>query len=116
VSKILLLTAAFAAAPIVAFAGDTQTAATEPTVVEIHNLKFNPPTLTVAPGTKVIWVNEDTSPHTVTDKGKVFRSAGLDTKDSFSYTFESPGEFTYICTIHPMMVGKIVVKPAGSSS
>jgi len=29
---------------------------------------------------------------------------------------KSPGEFTYFCTIHPMMVGKIVVKPAGSSS
>jgi plastocyanin len=115
-SKILLIAGALAAAPVVAFAGDAQTAAVAPTVVEIHNLKFNPPTLTIAPGTKVTWVNEDTSPHTVTDKGKVFRSAGLDTKDSFSFTFESAGEFTYICTIHPMMVGKIVVKPSGSSS
>ena len=115
-SKILLLAAAFAGVPAVAFAGDTVTAAAQPTVVEIHNLKFDPPTLTISAGTKVTWVNEDKSPHTVTDKGKVFRSAGLDTKDSFSYTFEAPGEFTYICTIHPMMVGKIVVKPAGSSS
>ena len=115
-SKILLVTAALAVAPAIAFAGDAQTAAVAPTVVEIHNLKFNPATLTIAAGTKVTWVNEDKAPHTVTDKGKVFRSAGLDTKDSFSYSFESPGEFTYICTIHPMMVGKIVVKPAGSSS
>ncbi len=115
-SKTLLLAAALAAVPGIAFAGDTQTAAVAPTVVEIHNLKFDPPTLTIAPGTKVTWVNEDSAPHTVTDKGKVFRSAGLDSKDSFSYTFESPGEFTYICTIHPMMVGKIVVKPAGSPS
>jgi len=115
-SKILLFAAALAVAPVIAFAGDTQTAAVQPTVVEIHNMKFNPPTLSIAAGTKVTWVNEDSSPHTVTDKGKVFRSAGLDTKDSFSYTFESPGEFTYFCTIHPMMTGKIVVKPAGSSS
>ena len=115
-SKILFFAAALATAPAVAFAGDTQIAAATPTVVEIHNLKFNPPTLTVVPGTKVTWVNEDNSPHTVTDKGKVFRSAGLDTKDSFSYTFASPGEFTYFCTIHPMMVGKVIVKPAGSSS
>jgi plastocyanin len=114
--KILLLAAALAAAPAIAVAGDTVTAAAAPTVVEIHNMKFNPPTLTIAAGTKVTWVNEDNSPHTVTDKGKVFRSAGLDTKDSFSYTFQSPGEFTYFCTIHPMMVGKIVVKPAGSAS
>jgi len=114
--KILLLAAALAAAPVVAFAGDTATAATNPTVVEIHNMKFNPATLTVAAGTKVTWVNEDESPHTVTDKGRAFRSAALDTKDSFSYTFAAPGEFTYFCTLHPMMVGKIVVKPAGSSS
>ena len=115
--KILFFAAALAAAPVVAFAGDTVTAAAvSPTVVEIHNMKFNPGVVTIAAGTKVTWVNEDNSPHTVTDKGKVFRSAGLDTKDSFSYTFASPGEFTYFCTIHPMMVGKIVVKPAGSAS
>ncbi len=115
--KILFFAAALAAAPVVAFAGDAVTAAAvTPTVVEIHNMKFNPGVLTIAAGTKVTWVNEDEAPHTVTDEGKVFRSAGLDTKDSFSYTFASPGEFTYYCTIHPMMVGKIVVKPAGSSS
>ncbi len=114
--KILLVVAALAAAPGIAFAGDTQSASVAPTVVEIQNLKFSPATLTIAAGTKVTWVNEDKAPHTVTDKGKVFRSAGLDVKDSFSYTFEAPGEFTYFCTIHPMMVGKIVVKPAGSSS
>lgn len=113
--KILLLAAALAVAPVVAFAGDDTTAAA-PTVVEIHDMRFNPATLTIAAGTKVTWVNEDTTPHTVTDKARVFRSAALDTKDSFSYTFASPGEFTYFCTIHPMMVGKIVVKPAGSSS
>ncbi len=113
-SRMLLVAAAFAVVPAVALAADATASA--PAIVEIHNMKFNPATLTVAAGTKVTWVNEDNSPHTVTDKGKVFRSAGLDTKDSFSYTFASPGEFTYFCTIHPMMVGKIFVKPAGSSS
>ena len=112
--KVLLLAAVLAAAPSLAIAGDAIPAAGAPTVVEIHNMKFAPLTLTVSVGTQVTWVNEDTTPHTVTDKGKVFRSAALDTKDNFTYTFASPGEFTYFCTIHPMMVGKIVVKPAGS--
>ncbi|HEV2335907.1 MAG TPA: cupredoxin family copper-binding protein [Stellaceae bacterium] len=112
--RMLLAAAALAAMPAVALAADATASA--PAVVEIHNMKFNPATLTVAAGTKVTWVNEDNSPHTVTDRGKVFRSGGLDTKDSFSYTFAAPGEFTYFCTIHPMMVGKIVVKPAASSS
>src|SRR6266478_6368633 len=100
--KILLFAAALAAVPAAVLAADAIPAASAPTVVEIHNLKFTPPMLTITAGTKVTWVNEDNAPHTVTDKGKVFRSAGLDTKDSFSFTFESPGDFTYICTIHPM--------------
>ena len=76
-------------------------------------MKFNPPMITVTAGTKVTWVNEDNSPHTVADKAKAFHSSALDTKDSFSYTFNAPGEFTYFCTMHPMMVGKVIVKPAG---
>jgi plastocyanin len=114
--NILLLAAALAAAPAAAFAGDATPVAVNPTVVEIRNMHFNPTSLTIAAGTKVTWVNDDESPHTVTAKGLAFRSAALDTKDSFSYAFASPGEFTYFCTIHPMMVGKIIVKPAGKSS
>ena len=108
--KMLMLAALLAAAPGSVLAADAVPAAATATVVEIHNMKFSPVTLTIAPGTKVTWVNEDDSPHTVTDKGKAFRSAALDTKDSFSYTFTTPGEFTYFCTLHPIMVGKIVVK------
>jgi plastocyanin len=117
--KIPLLAAMLAvaaAAPAIAFAGDPMTAAAKPTIVEIRNMHFTPDRLTIAAGTTVTWVNEDDQPHTVTDRGRAFRSAALDTKDSFSYTFAAPGEFTYFCTIHPMMVGRIVVKPAGSSS
>ena len=115
-----LLVAAFAAAlPSLAFAQvstTTTTAAAAPPRVEINQMRFEPASLTIAAGTTVTWVNDDESPHTVTDRGRVFRSAALDTKDSFSYTFATPGEFTYFCTLHPMMVGKIVVKPTGSSS
>ena len=114
--KFALVVAAFATAPAAAFAADPIPTTAAPAVVEIHDMKFNPAILTVSAGTKVTWVNEDNSPHTVTDRGKVFRSSALDTKDSFSYTFDAPGEFTYFCTLHPMMVGRIVVKPAGSSS
>ncbi|HVB18084.1 MAG TPA: cupredoxin family copper-binding protein [Stellaceae bacterium] len=112
-SKMLMFAAFLAAVPGTVLAGDAVPAAATTTVVEIHNMKFNPVTLTISAGTKVTWVNEDTAPHTVTDRDRVFHSAALDTKDSFSYTFASPGEFTYFCTIHPMMVGRIVVKPAG---
>ncbi len=87
-----------------------------PAAVEIHNFQFVPATLTVAAGTTVTWTNDDTTPHTVTEQNRVFHSAGLDTKDTFTYTFTTPGAFVYRCTFHPMMVGRIVVKPAAKSS
>jgi plastocyanin len=89
-------------------------AAASPAAVTIDNFAFAPATLTVPAGTTVTWKNEDDSPHRIGDKNGTFKSAALDTDDTFSHTFAAPGEYPYICTIHPYMVGKIIVKPAGS--
>jgi|SRR5579864_3272344 len=117
-TKFLLLAATLtAAAPAAAQAGvATQAAAPAATVVEIHNMHFIPAEITVTAGSKVTWVNDDQSPHTVTEQSRAFHSAALDTKDSFSYTFATPGDFAYFCTLHPIMRGKVTVKPAGSAS
>jgi plastocyanin len=82
--------------------------------IQIDNFHYSPPTLVVAPGTTVTWKNDDDSPHSVRDKDGKFKSAALDTDDTFSQTFAAPGEYDYFCSIHPYMTGKIVVKPAGS--
>ena len=92
------------------------TAAASAATVKIDNFAFLPATLTVTPGTTVTWKNEDDSPHRIGDKNGTFTSAALDTDDTFFHTFAAPGEYPYICTIHPRMVGRIVVKPAGKSS
>ncbi len=92
------------------------TAAASPATVKIDNFAFAPGTLTVTAGTTVTWKNDDDSPHRIGDKNGAFKSAALDTDDTFSHTFAAPGEYPYICTIHPYMVGKIVVKPGGKSS
>ena len=89
-------------------------AATSATVTIDHHA-FAPAALTIAVGTTVIWKNADDTPHTVTDKSGGFRSEGLDTGDSFSHTFTTAGDYTYFCSLHPFMVGEIVVKPAGKS-
>jgi plastocyanin len=91
-------------------------AAASPATVQIDNFAFAPPTLTVTAGMTVTWKNEDDSPHRIGDKNGTFTSAALDTDDTFSHTFARPGEYPYICTIHPYMAGKIIVKPAGKSS
>jgi len=95
-------------------AGETAVpAAANAAAVKIDNFNFTPPTLVVAPGTTVTWTNEDDSPHSVREKDGKFKSAALDTDDNFSQTFTAPGEYEYFCSIHPRMVGKIVVKPGG---
>jgi plastocyanin len=60
-------------------------------VITIDNFTFSPKELTVAVGTTVKWVNHDDIPHTVVEKNATFRSKGLDTDDSYSFTFVSTG-------------------------
>lgn len=88
--------------------------APRPVIVEIRAMTYSPDSLTIPVGTKVTWINRDEAPHTVTDRGRTFASAALDTGESYSYTFKTPGEFAYYCTIHPFMTAKVVVKPAGT--
>ena len=78
--------------------------------VIIENFSFAPATLTVKAGTKVTWINRDDVPHTVNENDKHFKSGTLDTDDQFSYTFSSPGTFSYFCALHPKMTGQIIVK------
>jgi plastocyanin len=85
-------------------------AAQDANVVTIDNFTFTAPELTVAVGTTVKWVNHDDIPHTVVEKKLSFRSKALDTDDAYSYTFASAGSFDYFCSLHPHMVGKIIVK------
>lgn len=85
-------------------------ASTAANEVSIENFSFAPATLTVKAGTKVTWINRDDVPHTVDENDKRFKSGPMDTDDQFSYTFSSPGTFSYFCALHPKMVGQIIVK------
>lgn len=88
-------------------------AAGEEVTISIDNFTFSPAEVTVVPGTTVTWVNNDDIPHTVVEKTRAFRSKVLDTEGKFSFTFMTAGDFTYFCSLHPHMTGKVVVKPAG---
>ena len=77
--------------------------------VKIDNFTFDPEILTIAAGTIVTFDNEDDIPHTIVAVDKSFRSKALDTGDTFTFTFFTPGEFDYFCGLHPHMKAKIVV-------
>jgi plastocyanin len=79
--------------------------------VEIHNFAFEPRTLTIPTGAYVVWTNRDEEPHVITSAGALFESSkGLDTGDTHTVAFSRPGTYAYYCSIHPMMVGTIIVK------
>ncbi|MGB2663062.1 MAG: cupredoxin family copper-binding protein [Candidatus Acidiferrum sp.] len=78
--------------------------------VKIDNFSFGPGMLTLPVGTTVTWTNRDDIPHTVVSTDGVFKSKVLDTDDKFSFTFNKPGEYTYFCSVHPKMTGKVIVQ------
>jgi amicyanin len=82
--------------------------------VGMDHSTFIPSEITVAPGTTVTWVNNEAMPHTVVDANKGFRSKILAKDASFSFTFTTAGDYDYVCSIHPNMKGKVIVK-AGAS-
>ena len=85
--------------------------------VAIHNFTFGPQSLTVKAGTTVTWINKDDIPHGIASSNNAFtRSKALDTDDSYSFTFTTPGTYQYFCYVHPHMVGTIVVEAASGSN
>ena len=78
--------------------------------VVMKNFDFAPMALSVPAGTTVTWTNQDGEPHTVVSADGLFRSAALDQNDTFKFTFDKPGTYKYVCSIHPKMVGTITVK------
>jgi plastocyanin len=93
-------------------AAPTTAPAAKTATVEIDNFNFKPNELTVKVGATVTWTNHDDVPHTATVKGKspLFDSKMLDTDEQFSFTFKSPGSYSYYCKVHPHMTATIVVK------
>lgn len=77
---------------------------------------YVPDPLNVATGTPVTWTNDDSTLHTVTSgspeggtSGTEFDSSYLAAGKTFQHTFSSAGTFDYYCTLHPFMVGKVIV-------
>ena len=77
--------------------------------VDIKDFSYGDP-IEVPVGTTVTFTNQDAAPHTVTDKAGSFQSNKIDPGASWSYTFDTAGEFNYFCEFHANMAGTITVK------
>jgi FtsP/CotA-like multicopper oxidase with cupredoxin domain len=80
--------------------------------LSIHDNSFGQAPLTVAPGTTVVWVNDGHNMHSVASFDGLFSSVTLKPGETFSYTFDQPGEYRYICKQHGRqgMLGKVIVQ------
>ena len=78
--------------------------------VTMRQLQYRPARIVVAPGTTIVWRNNDVVPHTVTSDSKAFDSGLIEPGRSWSRTFTRRGTFPYTCTPHPFMKGVVVVE------
>ncbi len=84
--------------------------------IEIVNFKYDPSNVVIPVGTTVTWKQDGAFPHSATsDDGTTFDSKVMQTGQSFSFTFTTPGVYTYHCTPHPFMVGRIEVLAASAA-
>lgn len=84
--------------------------------VVIKNLTFSPSTITVPVGTTVTWTNQDTVAHTVTAEVSGGPASGtLQPGQSYSFTFNQAGTFSYCSSLHPTAKGTVTVTSSASS-
>lgn len=77
--------------------------------ITIENFDFSGAD-TVDVGTTVTATNQDGVAHTWTSDDGVWNSGSLSNGESFEFTFDEPGEYSYFCSIHPRMTGTITVE------
>jgi len=77
--------------------------------VQIVEFTYQPDPVVVQVGGKVIWQNEDTSPHTATADDGSFDTGIIERGKIKSETFKEAGTFPYFCEVHPTMHGTVEV-------
>ena len=77
--------------------------------IRINDYKFAPVTLAVKAGQSVSVINDDTVDHTVTAVDKTFDTGPLTKSQSAGFTLARPGDYEFICSIHPYMRAAVTV-------
>lgn len=80
--------------------------------VIISGFAFSPATLTIKVGTEVTWTNMDSVEHSVvSSSGSEVNSPLIPQNGTYSHVFNTPGTYEYHCSIHPNMLGTVIVTP-----
>jgi plastocyanin len=79
--------------------------------VLIQDFRFKPAHITIKRGTRVIWINKDSTAHTATaNNNRSFDSGRLGKGQRYTHTFKRAGKKRYHCEKHPDMRASVVVK------
>ena len=91
--------------------GGPSSSVTIPAGAEVlGNRAYAPDDVTVTVGATVTWTNSDRVAHTSTADAGAWNSGTVAPGGQFSRVFDTTGTFAYHCTIHPGMVGTVVVR------
>ena len=94
--------------------------------IDIRNFAYATPNIKIKKGTKVTWTNHDATKHNAMQSHEdddhshdapsadaivdnVFAGPLLAKNESYSFTFNETGEFSYHCAPHPDMQGLVTV-------
>ena len=82
---------------------------------ENENRCYIPSEIFIEKGEQVTWINEDSAFHSVTSgfydsPTSLFDSGHLDPFETYTVTFDESGIFDYFCTLHPWMMGQVIVE------
>jgi plastocyanin len=80
-----------------------------PGAQQLTSTAYNPNPVNVAVGAAVTWTNTDSIEHTTTSNNGTWNGV-LPPGGTVSVTFNNAGTFQYHCSIHPNMVGTVVVQ------
>jgi plastocyanin len=82
----------------------------QPAARTLATAAFVPNPITFAVGTNLTWSNTDTTTHDMVSDTGLWDSGRIAPGSTFAFTFQSKGTFPYHCSIHPGMVGSVVVQ------
>jgi plastocyanin len=75
----------------------------------VKSYRFDPKTIEIEAGQTVTWTNEDNFTHTVEVEGQ--EDHKVEQGESVEITFDEPGTYEYVCTLHSQdMDGTVIVR------
>jgi plastocyanin len=109
----LIALAAGSLATLVVAAGCGGSESSEPVatteVTMVKSYRFDPKAVEIQAGQRVTWTNDDNFTHTVKVDGQADHK--VERGKSVSITFDKPGTYHYVCTLHSHdMDGEVIVK------